>query len=379
VVAIVGLLISQTALLRAQPDMQIQPGPLIELRAGPPGPPTRVRAPRSSPPRQPGIGVTSATFSVTYNGFSPQAQAAFQAAVDIWANQISSAVPIRITANWTALGPGVLGSAGANMIARNFGGAPVSNTYYPIALANKLAGTDFDPTGDDIIANFSSAFPNWYYGTDGNAPAGTYDLETVVLHEIGHGLGFFGSATYTSGSGGWGKNGSPYIYDRFVVNGSNQAIIDTNQFANPSTDLGAQYTSNNLFFNGGNAVAAAGQNPKLYEPASWQQGSSYAHLDEATYPAGNQNSLMTPQLGQGESILNPGPIMLAIFQDIGWGSAQAATNTPTNTSTRTPTNTPTGTPTGTPTNTPTGTPTSTPDGTPTATPPWWVGLPLIQS
>jgi hypothetical protein len=35
-----------------------------------------------------------ATFIVTYNGFSPAAQKSFQAAVDIWANLISSPVPI---------------------------------------------------------------------------------------------------------------------------------------------------------------------------------------------------------------------------------------------------------------------------------------------
>src|SRR5262245_6992192 len=48
----------------------------------------------------------TATIIVTYNGFSPEAQAAFQAAVNIWQLTISSRVPIRIQANWTTLGEG---------------------------------------------------------------------------------------------------------------------------------------------------------------------------------------------------------------------------------------------------------------------------------
>ena len=73
----------------------------------------------------------SSTFVVTYNGFTPQAQTAFQAAVDVWASQIQSSVPIRVTANWTTLGPGILGSAGPRHLFRNFPGAPDPNTWFP--------------------------------------------------------------------------------------------------------------------------------------------------------------------------------------------------------------------------------------------------------
>ena len=57
---------------------------------------------------------------------------------------------------------------------------------------------------------------------------------------------------------------------------------------------------------------------KLYAPAVFQSGSSYSHVDEATYARGNPNSLMTPQLGQGETIRSPGAITLAIFRTSGW-------------------------------------------------------------
>jgi hypothetical protein len=304
----------QTPALQAQTNPESYPGPLIDLYADPAGQLSRVGQPT---PQLQDANIATATFIITYNGFSPQAQAAFQAAVNIWSTKISSSVPIRINATWENLGSGILGSAGATWLFHDFSGAPRSNTYYPVALANKLAGIDLDPDSD-IEASFNSTFSSWYYGTDGNTPPGKWDLMTVVMHEIGHGLGFSGSATVSGGNGYWGNSGMPSVYDHFIVNGASQAILNTGLFANPSVALGNQLTSNNLFFNGPYAVAAAGGPPKLYAPASWQQGSSYSHLDETTYPKGNPNSLMTFELGPGESILDPGPITLAIFRDIGW-------------------------------------------------------------
>ena len=345
--AIVGLMLVQAGLRPAQASAGIRPGTMIELRAGPARPPSRVGPPSTGPGARP--QAAQATFVVTYTGFSAPARAAFQEAVDIWASQISSPVPIRVNASWTPLGADILGSAGASVFVNDFSGAADRTTWYPVALANKLAGTDLAPTDADIDASFSSAFPNWYFGTDGNTPAGQYDLMTVVLHELGHGLGFVGSANVNAlGSGTIGLSGLPVIYDRFAVNGSNQSMTNRSLFPNGSLTLGDQLRSNNIFFSGTNASAAAGGKPRLYAPSLWQPGSSYSHLDESAYPAGNPNSLMTPQLDQGEAILDPGPITRGIFADMGWNRSSAPTATPTRTPTRTPTPRPTGTPTGAP-------------------------------
>ncbi len=146
-----------------------------------------------------GTGARLATISVTYTGFTAAAQAAFQAAVDVWASQITSTVPISIAATYTPLGPGILGQAGPHSFRRNFPNG-LTNTWYPVALANKRAGFDLDTAAPDIDAQFSSNF-SWYFGTDGNPPPGTYDFMTVVLHELGHGLGFLGLTDYTTASG----------------------------------------------------------------------------------------------------------------------------------------------------------------------------------
>jgi hypothetical protein len=296
------------------------PGPRLVLRASPINAFTKTGVVEGALRQQ--FSVAGATIHVTYNGFSPAAQAAFDYAVNIWASQISSPLPIEVVATWTALEPGVLGEAGASDWIMNFAGAPLSGVLYPIGLANKLAGVDLDPGLPDIDAAFSST-ANWYLGTDGNVPAGQHDFVSVVLHELAHGLGFTGTANVNGTQGSWGLGGFPTIYDVSVVNGSGQSVLNTSLFPNPSTALGSLLRSNNLFWDGaGGQAANAGNRPKIYAPAAWNPGSSYSHLDEAAYPAGNDNSLMTPQLGAAEAVHKAGPIALGLFQDWGWFSGQ---------------------------------------------------------
>jgi hypothetical protein len=283
---------------------------------------SRVPAPAGLRP----ASAQAAVINVTYNGFSNEARQAFQRAVDIWSGLITSPLPIKVVATWEPLPSGVLGAAGPNNFYRDFPQAPQSSTWYAVALANKLAGTDLNGATEEIDASFNSNFSDWYFGTDGQTPAGEYDLVTVVLHELGHGLGFVDSMNYAGGVGSWGaQSGRPFIYDRFVVNGAGQQLVNTNIFANSSTALGAQLRSNNIFFSGPLATAGAGgTRPKLYAPSTWQDGSSIAHLDSATYPTGNPNTLMRPALPDGTSIHDPGPITMGIFQDLGWTTETAA-------------------------------------------------------
>ena len=92
-----------------------------------------------------------------------------------------------------------------------------------------------------------------------------------MLHEIVHGLGFYGTANIVDGEGLWGKHDGalyyPDIWDRFIQNGKKESVIDTEIFPNPSKELAAQLTGNNLFFGGPNAVKANNNKPaKIASP-----------------------------------------------------------------------------------------------------------------
>jgi hypothetical protein len=275
-------------------------------------------------------GPPTATFQVTYVGFGsfPAAQAAFQAAIDIWAHLVASPVPIKVRAEFTPLGANVLGSAGGQFLWRDFPGAPMSGTWYVDALADRVSGGDVNagnPGAFDILASFNSLFANWYFGTDGVTPANTYDFVSVALHELAHGLGFSGTASVSGGIGSIGFSGFPSIYDRFTVT---ELGIGLTTFPSPSAALGTQLTrgynpSNprgpGVYWGGQMGIVGnGGLTARLYTPATWSPGSSYSHLDESTYPAGNPNSLMTFGIGQAEAIHDPGPVALGMLSDSGW-------------------------------------------------------------
>ncbi|TKG93529.1 T9SS type A sorting domain-containing protein [Puteibacter caeruleilacunae] len=255
--------------------------------------------------------------NVTYIDFTEQARTAFQHAVDIWSTMISSEVPIYTTARWSKLDEGVLGSAAATVSLADFGQAQFQNRFYPVALTEKMIGVEITAKEQpDIYAEFSSEI-QWYYGIDGDTPTDRYDLVSVVLHELCHGLGFNGLLTVT------GDNGElvgryPGIFDEFLVNKDGEKILDNPAFPVGTVELKQQLVGSKLRFSGPMAVKSYGDLIPLYSPLIFDDGSSIYHLDEAIFKG--DNALMTPFLDKGEAIHNPGDLALAMMNDIGWKS-----------------------------------------------------------
>jgi hypothetical protein len=280
---------------------------------------------------------STASIVVNFNGsgWTSDARDAFRFAADIWQTLITSPINIVVDAEFGPLGPGVLGGAGPTRIRRNFTNAPQTSTWYPVATANKLANTDLEPGLADIQATFSSTYPDWDFGTGSSTPVDKISFASVVLHELGHGLGFLGSMEVDDGSGSnecngtadwgcYGYLGSPMIYDLFTENGAGTALLS---YTNNSADLGDQLTSNDIFFDspGGN-FANGGNRIPLYAPSTWSQGSSYSHLAESFNPTGH--SLMTFSISRGETIHNPGSVTLCMFKEMGWTVAESCGVTP---------------------------------------------------
>ena len=260
---------------------------------------------------------------VDYSLFPPEAKDAFEYAVNIWEHIIESDIPIYVQANWRTMNKNVLGSAGPTHYYTNFKNIPHSNRYYPVAIAEKITKSEITGSSSpDIIATFNKDV-KWYFETDGDTPEELYDFASVVLHEITHGLGFTGFFYVRNDLGGYERNyntedGAVAAFDLLVVKDNNQ-LVDTTVYEMPSTELGDALVSEFLYANSPVAKSTnQGNMPRLYSPSSFDDGSSIYHLNDNTYPSGNENSLMTHAVGTGEAVHSPGPLTEGIMYDMGW-------------------------------------------------------------
>jgi hypothetical protein len=264
-------------------------------------------------PRLPSANLEKkSNFLINFNTVPSIARPAIQAAVDIWSENFASTVPINVNVKWgSSSSYGVLASASAKNNFSNFNGAPDKTLYYASALANALAGRDLDPTSPEIEISITSNAP-WYYGTDGICPERSFDLVSVILHEMGHGLGFV-SGNYYEPFSGFGRVDQPTPFDAYAQLPDGRRLAD---MPSPSLEAGNAMTSD-LFWSGENAIKANnGIKPKLYTPSIYEAGSSISHLDEATFSKSVDNAVMTPNLDSGEVFHLPGPLVLAMFEDM---------------------------------------------------------------
>ncbi|MEX2289645.1 MAG: hypothetical protein WD794_04875 [Mycobacteriales bacterium] len=276
---------------------------------------------------------------VTYRSdgaiWTEPAKAAFEQAVQVWERIIESPVPIQVEATATTFGdPAILGGAGPYDFLRNDKGTAAfsDDVFEPVALSNARRGVDGLPGEPDIEAAFNPQAPGLYFGLDGNPPADQYDFATVVLHEIGHGLGLVGTANVdasgTATVGDRSVNGSSGVrsgvsFDAFTYattqaqagNGGTRIL----SLPDGSAELRNALTGDRLYWAGQlGRTAAGGGKVRLYAPESFLWGTSYGHLDEASYPGEDADGLMTPFIDPGESLADPGQIAMGMFADMGY-------------------------------------------------------------
>ena len=258
------------------------------------------------------VGKPLSKWNIEFVDVPSDAKAAFQYAVDIWAANFESNVPVDIEIHWEpSTINGVLGSARPGDYFNAFDGAPDQDLWYPSALANKLAKKDLAPSKVDIVLRFNSN-ALWYTNLDGKVPRLNYDLASTALHEIGHGLGFLSNAEYDRFFS-TGYIIQPTPYDAYVQLADGRRFTD---FCARSVDLGRAMTSPLTWSGAGATAANSGIAPKLYSPRPYEEGSSVTHLDEDTFFSGSANAVMTPVLDPGEVFRSPGPVALAMLQDM---------------------------------------------------------------
>lgn len=275
----------------------------------------------------------TATIEVNYSGFSDEARVAFERAVSIWERHVESDVPIRIDASFESLDAGVLGGTRPQFAyGLDSDDDNQSEIFVIDALADALSGQDQQPEGPDFEMVLNSDRNDWHFGEE-DAPSGSVDFTSVVLHEIAHGLGYIEFTDISNGTGEYGfdfnDNGeaTPSIYTFFVAKKESDdslvQLVNESEFPNPSTELGDALTSNQLAFNGEKAITTANPEsepvpPKVYAPANFNKGSSISHLDESAYPNETENALMTPRLNTAETNRLPGPLVCGQLKDMLW-------------------------------------------------------------
>ena len=158
-----------------------------------------------------------------------QRQITFQFAANLWGRTLTSSQIIRVIAFITPLPcdttSAVLGAAAPNFFFANVPGLK-PDVWYPAALAEKLSHTDigdaFPGNNFEIFAFFNSDLgqpacvpgSGFYYGLDDHPPAGELDFVTVLLHELGHGMGFL--AQPTDEVTGVRAQGLPSVWEQFM-------------------------------------------------------------------------------------------------------------------------------------------------------------------
>jgi YVTN family beta-propeller protein len=268
-------------------------------------------------------------------------RAALQAAVDIWSQLLPGSVPIVVEAAMDDLGgngeSAVLASTRATTVHRDFLGAPQGATYYGAALANELSNIDLNGASmPEIHTTFNSSVDgpsvlgsiSFYYGIDAEAGS-DIDFETIALHELGHGLGFFDAIDLGSGML---LLDAPTIFDTYLVWPVFGTLINLQ-----AAERRQAIQSGDLVWAGPFTVQAYGSAAPLFAPKPPQPGSSVSHWDSRLV-----GQLMAPSYSA--PVHDPG-LLLPALRDLGWNQVGGqpistpieATATPTATRTMSPT------------------------------------------
>ena len=350
VLFVVLLTSSSSVAAQGGPPLVIE-GPQIKIVTAPPSP-EPVYFPREAR-KNSATAANAATINVTYKigniagcpasanawgdtppGESSTLQQAFERAVSTWGSTLNSSVEIRVEATLENIGSSTLGYMGPTATV-NWGTQPVDDVWFPYAIADRIDGNDLAPNSFDIKGKMACR-SDWNTddaSTDGDGYNGEFDFESVAVHELGHGLGFVGGASYSSATGKGGVrddgNNFPWVFTCFTgsTNPGGRYLLNQNEFPEDSVSMGNVLTNKGggsnggaagVYFYGNNAVNANDGPVKLYIPDTWEEGSSYSHLDSDTFN-GTSEDLMTPSIGPGDITRAVGPVTQGMFNDFGWG------------------------------------------------------------
>ncbi len=164
------------------------------------------------------------------------------------------------------------------------------SSYYTMAMAKRLHRKDLnrDSIGllrYDMLLKFNDAH-SWY-GGGGKTPSDQFDLITVCMHEVAHGLFLTTNNIAMTQKEGGTYDGRFYVnslrrYDRFLACETDRGDCALASFRNNPRKFGQCITRNSLWFRTNSTRVA-----KLYAPKIYHRGSSVSHL-HTTYLGDNR-------------------------------------------------------------------------------------------
>lgn len=283
---------------------------------------------------------SSETVTLQFRGVPRAAREAIWHAMDIWFSELEITVPFTLRVYWEEMDMEDPPLAFAQPYwDEEEGEAPwacserVDWGCRPKTLVNQLSGRrlngEFDPD-PEFEVHFHEDH-NWYLGTDGNPGRNEFDLVTVMLHEIGHTLGFMSGFSVNhdrrTGEVLWDDSKWSVYYDQFVWGRLEGDLLSLNS---PSRSLYNALTSNRIFWGRSDmknwheesllSVRRNGGPVMLWATAdtSARPGQHVSHLDEEAFPFSHSDNLMTPIRYWGEAKHHLGPVTLGMLYDLGW-------------------------------------------------------------
>lgn len=256
---------------------------------------------------------------------------ALEFATAVWSDQLDSQVNVRIGVSFDPLGgtsdAAILGTGGPDSFFRDFAGAPRAATWYPSALADRLAGIDLAPGDADLLLLFNSdvdgpvvlGADGFDYGLAAADAADSWFVQ-VAVHELAHGLGFVSGVSRASGSKFLGYDDA-YMAHVVRFGASPEAFPEMSN----AQRVAALVAGAELQWAGAGGVAASGllsdgASPEgrieLYAPGPTPSSASMTHfaidlapdqIEEPFYMASDPDFRLTR----------------AVLLDVGWGAAPA--------------------------------------------------------
>ena len=275
------------------------------------------------------LPASALTFNIVYGdvsgntgeGFDDDALGADRRAVvtdvtDYLSSVIDSpgTIDLQVQNSWD-IDNGPLGNGGTYF----FDGPP----GYSSGLAQQHAETGQKPFNGIADAFLRLNFAYDYNLSDADPASNQFDLFSVVLHEIAHGLGFITLLDQNGNSRVSPSNpGTFTVFDSYLIRGDGTRLFDDGgTFLGTSADL----TSDDIFYNGPAAVAQNGGDPlKVFAPTTYQPGSSLSHLDASVF----SDAVTQPSLLIGTSRRAFTDVELALLVDIGYDLTTSAIPAP---------------------------------------------------